>query len=239
MQLSMNDGLVRVEATSAREIGQPDPPATGLKRPGSMISYYAAGISVMFLMFSMSGAASTLLEHEENGTLERLLSGKMTPFLLLLSHWLFFVLMGIAQISVMFLFAAIAFKLDLWHMETISGAMTMAITTAMASASFVLMLASFCRTRKQLEGISSIVVLIMSAFGGSMIPKFVMPQFVTSLSKLTFNSWALDGFLKVFWYNVPGESVLLSVVPQVSMLLIWTSLFLLIAAFKTKRWAVG
>ena len=40
----------------------------------SIVSYYAAGIGVMFLLFSMAGAAASLLEEEESGTLERLLS---------------------------------------------------------------------------------------------------------------------------------------------------------------------
>jgi ABC-2 type transport system permease protein len=192
----------------------------------------------MFLMFSMSGAASSLLEHEENGTLERLLSGQMTPLLLLISHWLFYVMMGVAQIAVMFIFASLAFGLELWNAPTLAGAITMSIFTAMASAGFVLMLATLCRTRKQLEGMSSIVILVMSAFGGSMVPKFIMPKFVTQTSMLTFNGWALDGYLKVFWYNVPGESILLAILPEVGVLTLWTVVFLTIASIRTRRWSV-
>ncbi|MBL8817715.1 MAG: ABC transporter permease [Planctomyces sp.] len=236
-QLSMTDGLIRVTTTSARDVGTP-PSDQKSKKIGSMIPYYAAGISVMFLMFSMSGAASALLEHEENGTLERLLSGHMTPFLLLISHWLFYVLMGLAQISVMFLFASFAFGLDLWNSNTFPGAVTMSVFTAMASAGFVLMLATLCRTRKQLEGMSSIIILVMSAFGGSMVPRFIMPKFVSQASLLTFNGWALDGYLKVFWYNVPGESILLAILPEVSVLSLWTVVFLSIASVRTRRWAV-
>lgn len=236
-QLSMTDGLIRVTTTSAREIGAPAG-GQGTRKIGSMIPYYAAGISVMFLMFSMSGAASSLLEHEENGTLERLLSGQMTPLLLLISHWLFYVMMGVAQIAVMFIFASLAFGLELWNASTLAGAITMSIFTAMASAGFVLMLATLCRTRKQLEGMSSIVILVMSAFGGSMVPKFIMPKFVTQTSMLTFNGWALDGYLKVFWYNVPGESILLAILPEVGVLTLWTVVFLTIASIRTRRWSV-
>ena len=35
------------------------------------ISFYAAGIGVMFLLFSMSGASGALLEEVESGTLDR------------------------------------------------------------------------------------------------------------------------------------------------------------------------
>ncbi len=44
-------------------------------RRGSLVSFYAAGIGVMFLLFSsVAGAGSALLDEVESGTLERLLS---------------------------------------------------------------------------------------------------------------------------------------------------------------------
>ena len=45
---------------------------------GSLISFYAAGIGVMFLLFAMvNGAGGTLLDEVESGTLERLLSTRI------------------------------------------------------------------------------------------------------------------------------------------------------------------
>ena len=44
-------------------------------RRGSLVSFYAAGIGVMFLLFSsVAGAGGALLDEAETGTLERLLS---------------------------------------------------------------------------------------------------------------------------------------------------------------------
>ena len=37
-----------------------------------IVSFYAAGIGVMFLLFSASGAGGSLLDEEESGTLGRL-----------------------------------------------------------------------------------------------------------------------------------------------------------------------
>ena len=59
-------------------------------RKGSLISFYAAGIGVMFLLFSGVGAAGgALLEEAESGTLERLLSTNINMTKLLLGKWLF------------------------------------------------------------------------------------------------------------------------------------------------------
>ncbi len=235
---SMTDGIVRIESHSARDVVQADETGTSNITSAKMISYYAAGISVMFVMFSMSGAASSLLEHEERGTLERLLSGRMTIIHLLLSHWIFYVGLGVVQISLMFVFASVVFGLDLWHVETLAGAGIMALVSSMASAAFVMMIATLCKSRKQLEGLSSIVILIMSAIGGSMMPRFIMPEFILKLSSIAFNAWAMDGFLKVFWYNTPDESIVVSILREVSIILSMAAIFFSIACVAARRWAV-
>lgn len=236
--LSMTDGLVKIESRSAREILS-DTGSGSTITSAKMISYYAAGISVMFIMFSMSGASSSLLEHQERGTLERLLSGRLTIRHLLLAHWLFYVLLGVMQISLMFVFASVVFKLDLWHAETLAGAGIMAVVSSMASAAFIMMIASLCRSRKQLEGLSSIIILIMSAIGGSMMPRFIMPAFVLKLSSVAFNAWAMDGFLKVFWYNTPDTSIVASILPEVAVILGMATVFLLVAMRSARKWTMA
>ena len=52
----------------------------------------------------------------------------------------------------------------------------------------------------------------------------------TSVDRLTFNAWALEGYQKVFWYDVPVRNLL----PQVVVLLVSCLSFLLLA-----RWLIG
>jgi ABC-2 type transport system permease protein len=236
--LSMADGIVRIQSVNSRDAGveeQPKKQTDGSK----MISYYAAGISVMFIMFSMSGASSSLLEHQERGTLERLLSGKMTMFHLLAAHWMFYVALGVVQISLMFVFASVVFGLELWNVQTLLGAGLMAVVSSMASAAFIMMIATACRSRKQLDGLSSIIILIMSAIGGSMMPRFFMPAFLLKLSSVTFNAWSMDGFLKVFWYRTPETNVVVSILPEIAVILGMTAIFLTIARIGARRWTAS
>ena len=65
------------------------------------------------------------------------------------------------------------------------------------------MLATLARTRAQLSGMSTIMILTMSSLGGSMFPRFLMSETMQKIGLLTFNAWALDGYLKVFWRNAP------------------------------------
>jgi ABC-2 type transport system permease protein len=205
----------------------------------SMVAYYAAGIGVMFLLFSMAGAAGSLLEEEESGALERLMAGRMGMGTLLLGRWLFFALTGLAQITVMFTWGWLVFGLDLITANHLAGFVLMATVTAAAAAGFGIMLATICRTRAQLGGISTVVILIMSALGGSMVPRFVMPAFMDTTALFTFNGWALDGFLKVFWFDVPDAGLgatVQDILPELAVLALMTCGFLLLARVLARRW---
>jgi ABC-2 type transport system permease protein len=200
-------------------------------RRGSLVSFYAAGIGVMFLLFSsVAGAGGALLEEAEAGTLERLLSTNIGMTGLLTGKWLFLSLVGISQLTVMFLWGRVAFGLPLF--SHLPGFAVMTVATAAAAAALGLVLATLARTRAQLSGFSTILILTMSALGGSMFPRFLMSERMQHLGLLTFNAWALDGYLKVFWRN----AALWELWPQVGVLCMSTAAFLAIARLLARRW---
>jgi ABC-2 type transport system permease protein len=226
-------GMVDVKTTPAREA-----PAQKGRTP-SLVAYYAAGIGVMFLLFSMVGASGSLLEEEGTGTLERILAANFGMGRLLIGSWLFYTIVGVLQVTLMFVFAALVFKLELFTVNRLSGFLLMTVMTSAAAAAFALILATMCRSRAQLGGISTILILIMSALGGSMVPRFVADEFFDRTSKFTFNGWALDGYLKVFWHDDPQASVLqamLSLWPQAVVLAGMTFGFLLLSRYFARRW---
>ena len=196
----------------------------------SLVSFYAAGVGVMFLLFSVSGAAGTLLDEVDAGTLDRVLSTRVGMGGLLLGKWLFIALMGCLQLTVMFLWGRLAFGLDLFH--HLPGFIVMTAVTAAAAAGFGLMLATVARTRAQLSGISTILILTMSALGGSMFPRFLMSDTMQKFGLLTFNGWALDGYLKVFWRNAPVWQLW----PQVLVLSLLAAVFMALARLFARRW---
>ena len=65
---------------------------------------------------------------------------------LLAGKWLHLTILGITQISVMFLWGAFAFHLDL--LGHLPGFVVMTVFTAAAAAGFGLVLATLCRTRQ-------------------------------------------------------------------------------------------
>ena len=103
------------------------------------------------------------------------------------------------------------------------------------------MLAALCRSRAQLSGVSTVVILVMSALGGSMVPRFMMPPFMETASRFTFNGWALDGYLQVFWYADPEAGVLgslLALLPELAVLSGLALVFFFVARRLAGRWEV-
>jgi ABC-2 type transport system permease protein len=196
----------------------------------SLVSFYAAGVGVMFLLFSVSGACGALLDEVDNGTLDRVLSTRVGMTGLLAAKWTFLTLMGMMQLTVMFLWGRLAFGLDLFH--HLPGFFVMTAFTAAAAAGFGLVLATLARTRAQLSGMSTIIILTMSALGGSMFPRFLMSESMQRFGLLTFNAWALDGYLKVFWRDSP----IWALWPQVVVLAALTAVFMTLARTFARRW---
>jgi ABC-2 type transport system permease protein len=203
-------------------------------RKGSLISFYAAGIGVMFLLFSAVGAAGgALLEEAESGTLERLLSTNLNMTGLLIGKWLFLSLVGMAQLTVMFLWGRFVFGLPLF--SHLPGFFVMTAVTGCAAAAFGLVLATLARSRAQLSGFSTILILTMSALGGSMFPRFLMSDAMQRVGLITFNAWALDGYLKVFWRN----AAVWELWPQVLVLSVLGATFLGVSRLLARRWELA
>jgi ABC-2 type transport system permease protein len=59
-----------------------------------------------------------------------------------------------------------------------------------------------------------------------------MSETMQTVGLLTFNAWALDGYLKVFWRDAP----IWQLWPQVSVLLGLTVVFLVAARLFARRW---
>jgi ABC-2 type transport system permease protein len=195
-----------------------------------VVSMYAAGIAVMFLLFGAVGNSGTLLEEQESQTLERLMCSELSMTQLLAGKWLLMMLVGIAQVTVMFVWAQLAFSVDL--VGNLPGFAVMTTVTAAAAASFALVLAGLCKTRVQLNAVAIIVILSMSALGGSMVPRYVMSESMQQVGKVTFNAWALDGYIKVFWRSLPVSDL----VPEVSVLLAVAAALFICARLLARRW---
>jgi ABC-2 type transport system permease protein len=202
----------------------------GEKKKNPMVAFYAAGIGVMFLLFSAAGAGGALIEEAETGTLDRILSTRVTMTRLLAGKLVYLAGLAATQLLIMFLWGSLAFGLEMrghWP-----GFLIMTVATSLAASTFGLLLASVSRSRMQLVALSNLTVLVMSALGGSMFPRFLMPEVMQKVGLVTLNAWAIDGFQKVFWREEPISHL----APQVAVLCGIAILFFLLARRVARRW---
>ncbi|MGB9457631.1 MAG: ABC transporter permease [Bryobacteraceae bacterium] len=202
----------------------------GENKRNPMIAFYAAGIGVMFLLFTASAAGGSLLDEAESGALDRILSARVSMTTLLAGKLTYSMLLACSQLTLMFLWGAAVFHLDLF--THLPGFIVMTVATSFTAAAFGMLLASVSHTRAQQAAIATLIILTMSAIGGSMFPRFLMPETMKKVGLLTFNAWAIDGYTKVFWRDEPVSHL----APQVAVLLGSGVLLFQIARRFARRW---
>jgi ABC-2 type transport system permease protein len=204
----------------------------GRSKKNPISAVLAAGLGVMFLLFSAAGAGGALIEEAESGTLDRVLSTRVSMTRLLVGKLVYLTAIAFAQLVVMFVWGQIFFGVELT--AHLAGFVVISVATALAASTFGLVLAAISRSRMQLVAIANLLILVMSALGGSMVPRYMLSEKIQRLGLLTLNAWAIDGFLKVFWREEPLSSLW----PQVAVLIGISALLFAAARRLARRWDV-
>lgn len=171
------------------------------------IVHVVAGTSVMMLLFSVAGIGESLLEEKQEGMLKKLLCSPMPPNHILYGKMVFATIISIIQLSIMFVYSWLVFGLDI--VPHLPSLVLMIVAIAYACSSFGILLASFAKSRKQVQALSTAIILVMSGIGGSMIPLFIMPEIMQKFAVLSVNYWGIQGFYDIFWRLIPLKDITL------------------------------
>jgi ABC-2 type transport system permease protein len=179
-----------------------------------------AGTAIMMLLFSVAAMGAGLLDEKEKGTLRKLLQSPISPMSILYGKLLNAIVIGSMQLWGMLLFASVVFGLPL--LNYFIPLFILVPVIALTCGCFGIFIASICTSRKQVEGLSTLVVLVMSAIGGSMIPVFIMPAWMQSVSAISVNHWAIKGFYTIYLYDFTwsGFAIVLGVLLGFTVLLL-------------------
>jgi ABC-2 type transport system permease protein len=171
------------------------------------VAYYAGAVAVLFLLFSSVHGAISVIEEKDSGILDRTLAGPGRMSAIVNGKALFLVVQGVVQIGVIFVIGWSVHDVDLpghvplWAVTTVAA--------SVAAAGIALVVALVCRTKRQAQTLANVAILILSALGGSMVPRFFMPPLLQKLGWLTPNTWALEAYTAIFWRDEPATSLLL------------------------------
>jgi ABC-2 type transport system permease protein len=148
------------------------------------------GYAVFFALFGINAAAATILQEKEDGTFRRLLIAPIQKYALLGGKLLAQFILTLLQLSVLFGIGYLAFKLDIGSWPAV---IVLLVCTSFAATGLGILLVSIVKTRRQLNPIVTLVVLVTSAIGGAWWPLFLEPQWMQSLAKLGITAWAMEG----------------------------------------------
>lgn len=184
------------------------------------VTYYVGATAILFIMFAAMQGASISIDERRSGISERLMVGPSGAFRVLIGKFLFLTVIGLLQAFVIIGVAAVFFAVPV--LEYALPLLLISLGTAMLSASLALFTASLCSTQPQMHTVSTFLVLLFSAIGGSMVPRFMMPGWLQDIGVVTPNYWVIEGYYGIL---ARGQSVMSlwpvwSVIFGVSLLLL-------------------
>ena len=180
------------------------------------------GYSIFFALFSINAVAGTILQEKEDGTFRRLLIAPINRFSLLGGKMLAQFLLTLLQLSVLFTIGYFAFHLDIPSWPALA---LLIIGTSFAATGLGIVLVSVVKTRRQLNPIVTLVVLITSAIGGAWWPLFLEPSWMQQIAKIGITAWAMEGLNAVMLFGKDLTQVL----PDVLGLLVYGLICFVIA----------
>lgn len=191
------------------------------------VTYYAGAVAILFLLFASLQSAAILIEERNSGIIDRIAIGPGGSAVVVLGKLIFLTVQGVMQVGLIFIFAQLMYevdvtrRLDLWMLVTVAA--------ALGASGLALAVATACTTKQQAQTVSTFVVLICSAVGGSMVPRFMMPEFLQTIGRFTPNTWAIEAYYGVFWRQETLSDVIPEIVSLVAMSVVGTACALVVS----------
>ncbi len=184
-----------IDALAGRAATAPDAIVLGFDDAGGggfdFATYYAVGIAVFFLFFTVQYGVLGLVEERDNGTLARLLAAPIPPAAVVGGKILVAFALGVTSMATLIVATTVVLGAS-WGPPVPVAVLT--VCGVLSAMGIVAMVGAIARTSVQAESITSIVAVVMAVFGGSFFPIAFGPPVLDLVSHLTPTRWLLDGF---------------------------------------------
>jgi ABC-2 type transport system permease protein len=156
-----------------------------------VLAFFAPGMAMLFLMYTVTHGGRSLLAERDAGTLGRLLTTPTSAAQVLGGKVFGIFLTGAAQVGILILGTSLMFGLK-WGDPL--GVAVLVLAVAAAATGWGLLLAASARTPGQVASVGSALMLLFGILSGIFVPLTSLPGWVRLASRLTPNAWGLDGF---------------------------------------------
>ncbi len=177
---------------------------------------------VFFIVLTL---ASSFLQEKKDGTFQRILAAPLSKTALLIGKLLPYYLVNLIQIAMMFCIGVVVFGMKLGHLPAL---VIVSLALAAAANGLGLLVAALGKTEPQVNGLSVLLAITLSALGGIMVPTFIMPNLMKTLSLFTPHAWALAGYHDIIIRGLGTKDILSEMV----VLLGFAFIFFVIALWR-------
>jgi ABC-2 type transport system permease protein len=125
------------------------------------------------------------------------------------------------------MFAVGVFVFDL-QLGNLPALILVSLALSASANGLGLLVAAIGRTEAQVNGLSVLLAITLSALGGMMVPAFLMPGFMEALSQFTPHAWALVGYHDVIIRGLALRDVL----AEAGVLFGFATLFFILALWR-------
>lgn len=171
-------------------------PVQAVMRPVSahqlkLISYYAPGMAIFFLLFTVGYTARSFFVDRSQGMIERIRAAPVRPAEILIGKALSVFVYGALSLGVVAVVTSAAFGAD-WG--TPPAAVLLGLALVVSVVCLTALVIGLSRTQRQAEGVSSVAIFALALLGGSFFFISSAPSLLQRLALFTPNGWALRGF---------------------------------------------
>jgi ABC-2 type transport system permease protein len=216
---------IEMDGTSVVTLKQVAPAAMNIEVEPDTYQQNVPGYTVLGVFFIVGTMASSIIQEKREGTFRRLLVAPLPRSVLLAGKILPYYLVNLIQIAIMFTVAHLLFGMALRNPVALVG---ISMALAAAATGLGIMIAALGKTDTQVGGLATLLTLTLSALGGCLMPTYIMPSFLQTLSRLTPTAWAMQGFQDVLvrGYGLAG------ILPEAGVLLGFAAVFFLIGVWR-------
>jgi ABC-2 type transport system permease protein len=202
---SLDDNEEALEKLSANpvQVDHSYRPAEG-KAPTSVQQSVPAWL-VFAMFFAVVPLSNALISERQQGTLRRLRTLPISPFLPVIGKLIPYFFINQIQVILMLLVGVYVMPLlgadRLTLGDSLAGLALMAVSLSIAALGYGILIAAVARTTDQATTLGGTGNILLAAIGGIMVPRFVMPEAMQQLSNISPMAWGLEGFLDIFLRN--------------------------------------
>ena len=219
--LTKNDD--RLATGENRAAYQAEP--TGLLKRGALrYQILVPSYTVMFAFFMVLTVGWLFVAERRQGTLVRLRAAPLSRGQLIVGKLLPCLLLSLFQGVFLLVAGKLVFGMK-WGPEPWLLLLVVA-STSLAAMGLAMLVASVARTETQVAVYGSLLVLVLGAMSGSLMPRDLMPENMRQFSYVTPHAWALDAYSQLLINPVPQVGIVLQ---ACGMLVAFGAGFLLLA----------